>query len=103
MKHDIKTTVDIGSILGQEQAKRAIEVAAVIGANILFIGGTGNGKTMLTYAYAGLLGTSTEIIKLSITDNLKGIAGKIDDCDKANSLIIADDLPEFIEIYPDIF
>ncbi|MES0335280.1 MAG: ATP-binding protein [Candidatus Magnetobacterium sp. LHC-1] len=90
MKHDIKTTVDIGIIIGQEQANRGIEVAAVMTASILFIGGSWNGKTMLTQSYAGLLGTPTEIIKLS-ADTLKGLAGKIDDCDGANTPIITKD------------
>lgn len=86
-------SVDISDIIGQEHAKRAIEVAAVSKANILFVGGSGNGKGMLSEAYAGLLG-NVEVIRISVADTVKSLARKMDSGTKENVLIIVKDLPE---------
>ncbi|MFH1589244.1 MAG: YifB family Mg chelatase-like AAA ATPase, partial [archaeon] len=50
-----KPEFDMSEILGQEQAKRAIEIAAAGGHNILMIGSPGAGKTMLARALPGIL------------------------------------------------
>lgn len=67
---------DFSEVQGQESAKRALEIAAAGGHNILMKGIPGSGKTMLARAFPGILPELTEDEALeatkiySITGNL---------------------------------
>lgn len=55
-----ETSLDMSDVMGQPLAKRALEIAASGGHNLLFIGPPGTGKTMLASRLAGILPPMTE-------------------------------------------
>ncbi len=58
---------DFSEVIGQEQAKRALEIAAAGNHNIFMKGTPGSGKTMLARALPGILPTLTEDEALEVT------------------------------------
>ncbi len=59
--------VDFSEIKGQEHVKRALEVAAAGGHNVLMIGPPGTGKTLLARALPGILPTMSIEEALEVT------------------------------------
>lgn len=63
----IEAEFDFSEILGQDQAKRALEIAAAGGHNLLMQGPPGSGKTMLARALPGILPDLNEKESLEVT------------------------------------
>ncbi|MBO4263838.1 MAG: YifB family Mg chelatase-like AAA ATPase [Bacteroidales bacterium] len=66
---------DLADIIGQEGARRGIEIAAAGGHNILMLGAPGAGKSSLAKAIAGILPPLTREEAL-VTSKIYSIAGK---------------------------
>jgi len=60
-------SVDLADIRGQESAKRALEIAATGGHNLVLYGPPGTGKTMLARAMPGILPPLTNEEALEVT------------------------------------
>ncbi len=69
--------VDFAEVRGQLQARRALEVAAAGGHNVLLIGSPGAGKTMLARRLATILPTLAREEALEVTQ-LHSVAGLLD-------------------------
>ncbi|MCW9001389.1 MAG: ATP-binding protein, partial [Rhodospirillales bacterium] len=68
---------DIAEIKGQETAKRALEIAAAGGHNLLMTGPPGAGKSMLARRLSGLLPplSAEEALEVSMVHSVAGLIG----------------------------
>ncbi len=71
-----KIQFDFAEILGQNSAKRALEIAAAGGHNVFLMGPPGSGKTMLSRALPGILPPLAETESLEVT-KIYSITGNI--------------------------
>lgn len=71
----VASVMDFAEIIGQEGAKRGVEIAAAGGHNVMLIGPPGSGKSSLAKAMAGILPPMTLDESLQ-TSKIYSVAGK---------------------------
>lgn len=75
---ELEDPLDMRDVRGQETAKRAIEVAAAGGHNLLMVGPPGSGKSMLAARLPGLLPPleANELLDVSMIHSVAGLLSK---------------------------
>jgi len=69
---------DLVDVKGQENGKRALEIAAAGGHNLLYMGPPGSGKSMLAQRLPGILPplTAAELLETSMVQSIAGLIAK---------------------------
>jgi magnesium chelatase family protein len=72
---DHKSSLDLRDVRGQESAKRALEIAAAGGHNLLMVGPPGSGKSMMAARLPGLLPPldAPELLDVSMIHSVAGL------------------------------
>jgi magnesium chelatase family protein len=76
--HLEEEVVDLADIVGQMQAKRALEICAAGGHNLLMLGEAGSGKTLLSKAIRGIIPTleQKELLEVAKIRSLMGLSSE---------------------------
>ncbi len=77
IKQQTSSSNDFCYVKGQKQAKRALEIAAAGGHNVIMMGPPGSGKSMLAKAFPSILPDMTFDEALEVT-KIHSVAGKLD-------------------------
>lgn len=78
LESTVRAAEDLKYVKGQYSAKRALEIAAAGGHNIIMIGAPGGGKTMLAKCLPGILPDMTEQ-EIMETTKIHSVAGLLDE------------------------
>ncbi len=73
--HPVRTYMDFADIIGQEGAKRGVEIACAGAHNLLLIGAPGSGKSSLAKGLAGILPPMT-LEESAVTSKVYSVAGR---------------------------
>ena len=76
LKRSPHPTLDLKDVKGQAQARRALEIAAAGGHNLIFVGPPGSGKTMLARRLPGILPPLSFAEALEVTQ-IHSVAGML--------------------------